>query len=78
MIRSETNGNVWTVFGSWWAGIYLMQLDFATGMRKTGSPLTHLATNNNIEVEGMKSVSRIHQRSSTESPSLMMETGCLP
>ncbi len=48
----DTTGDVWMVFGSWWTGIYLMQLDPATGLRiSPNSPLTHLANNNRVEIE---------------------------
>lgn len=46
----DTNGTVWMTFGSYWNGIYLMQLDPATGKRiSASSPLTHLAYNSSIE-----------------------------
>lgn len=40
----DTNGTVWLSFGSYWNGIYLMQLNPATGRRiSPNSTLTHLA-----------------------------------
>jgi len=49
-IAFDANGNPWMAFGSYWNGIYLVQLDSATGKRiATNSPLTHLAYNSSIE-----------------------------
>lgn len=46
----DTNGTMWMTFGSYWNGIYLVQLDPTTGKRiSTTSPLTHLAYNSSIE-----------------------------
>ncbi len=46
----DTNGTMWLSFGSYWNGIYLMQLDPATGKRiSVNSPLTQLAYNSSIE-----------------------------
>jgi arabinan endo-1,5-alpha-L-arabinosidase len=46
----DTNGTMWMTFGSYWNGIYLLQLDPATGKRITpNSPLTLLAYNSSIE-----------------------------
>jgi arabinan endo-1,5-alpha-L-arabinosidase len=43
-------GNLWMSFGSYWNGIYLVQLDPATGLRiSTHSPTYHVAYNSSIE-----------------------------
>jgi hypothetical protein len=49
-ILVDTNGTMWMAFGSYWNGIYLVQLDPATGKRIPPiSPLTRLAYNSSIE-----------------------------
>jgi arabinan endo-1,5-alpha-L-arabinosidase len=49
-ILVDTNGSMWMTFGSFWNGIYLMQLDPSTGKRiSPASTLTHLANNSSIE-----------------------------
>lgn len=51
----DTNGTMWLTFGSYWNGIYLMQLDPTTGKRiSANSPLTHLAYHNSTydSIEG--------------------------
>ncbi len=46
----DTNGTMWLSFGSYWNGIYLIQLNPATGKRiSPSSPLTQLAYNSSIE-----------------------------
>jgi arabinan endo-1,5-alpha-L-arabinosidase len=46
----DTNGTMWLTFGSYWNGIYLMQLNPATGKRiSANSTLTQLAYNSSIE-----------------------------
>ena len=46
----DTNGTLWLTFGSYWNGIYLVQLNPATGKRiAPNSPLTRLAYNSSIE-----------------------------
>ena len=46
----DTNGTMWLSFGSFWNGIYLIQLDPATGKRiSPGSTATRLAYNSSIE-----------------------------
>jgi hypothetical protein len=46
----DTNGTMWMTFGSFWNGIYLIQLDPATGKRiSPSSTMTHLAFNSSIE-----------------------------
>jgi arabinan endo-1,5-alpha-L-arabinosidase len=46
----DTNGTMWLTFGSYWNGIYLVQLDPATGKRiSANSTLTWLAYNSSIE-----------------------------
>ena len=46
----DNAGNLWMAFGSYWNGIYLMQLNPATGLRiSANSPLYHLAYNSSIE-----------------------------
>jgi hypothetical protein len=46
----DSNGTMWLTFGSYWNGIYLMQLNPATGKRiSANSPLTQLAYNSSIE-----------------------------
>ena len=42
----DASGNPWMCFGSYWTGIYVVQLDPVTGMRiSADSPTTHLAYN---------------------------------
>jgi len=49
-ILVETNGNVWMTFGSYWNGIYLVQLNPTNGLRiASDSPTTQLAWNSSIE-----------------------------
>lgn len=49
-IAFDANGNPWMAYGSYWSGIYLVQLDPVTGKRITpSSPLTQLAYNSSIE-----------------------------
>jgi len=46
----DSSGTLWMTFGSFWNGIYLVQLDPATGKRiSASSSLTHLAYNSSIE-----------------------------
>jgi hypothetical protein len=49
-VTFDAQGGLWLVFGSYWTGIYLVQLDPATGMRiSPNSPSHRLAWNNSIE-----------------------------
>ena len=49
-ILVDTNGSMWMTFGSFWNGIYLVQLDPSTGKRiSPGSTVYSLAWNNSIE-----------------------------
>ena len=46
----DNAGNLWMAFGSYWNGIYLVQLDPNSGLRITASsPTYHLAYNSSIE-----------------------------
>ncbi len=46
----DANGNPWLCFGSYWNGIYVVQLDPLTGLRiSANSPTTRLAYNVSIE-----------------------------
>ncbi|MEY4916918.1 MAG: hypothetical protein RL616_831, partial [Verrucomicrobiota bacterium] len=46
----DASGNPWLVFGSYWNGIYIVQLDSVTGLRiAPNSPVTRLAYNSSIE-----------------------------
>jgi arabinan endo-1,5-alpha-L-arabinosidase len=46
----DRDGKLWLAFGSFWEGIYLTELNPATGLRAaTDSPLFHLAWNRSIE-----------------------------
>jgi Glycosyl hydrolases family 43/Concanavalin A-like lectin/glucanases superfamily len=46
----DNSGNLWMAFGSYWNGIYLTQLNPATGLRiSPDSPTYHLAWNSSIE-----------------------------
>jgi arabinan endo-1,5-alpha-L-arabinosidase len=46
----DVDGKLWLVFGSYWQGIFLTELDPQTGRRiSTNSPLYNLAWNNSIE-----------------------------
>jgi len=46
----DADGKLWLAFGSYWEGIFLMELNSQTGLRvATNSPLYHLAWNNSIE-----------------------------
>jgi len=49
-ITLDANGNPWMAFGSYWNGIYVVQLDPLTGLRiSPNSPTTRLAYNSSIE-----------------------------
>jgi arabinan endo-1,5-alpha-L-arabinosidase len=49
-VMLDTDGKLWLAFGSYWEGIYLMELNPETGLRiATNAPLFHLAWNNSIE-----------------------------
>jgi arabinan endo-1,5-alpha-L-arabinosidase len=49
-ISHDASGNLWLVFGSFWNGIYLVQLDLETGLRSSSSATPYrLAYNNSIE-----------------------------
>ncbi|MGA2747230.1 MAG: LamG-like jellyroll fold domain-containing protein [Verrucomicrobiota bacterium] len=46
----DNSGNLWMAFGSYWNGIYIVQLNPATGLRIAPySPTTQLAYNSSIE-----------------------------
>jgi len=46
----DNSGNLWMSFGSYWNGIYLIQLNTTNGLRiSPGSPAYHLAYNSSIE-----------------------------
>ncbi len=46
----DNAGNLWMAFGSYWNGIYLVQLDPSSGLRLApNSPTYHLASNSSIE-----------------------------
>lgn len=48
-------GNLWMVFGSYWNGIYLVQLDAATGKRiAPNSPTYRLAHHSSIEASNIR------------------------
>jgi arabinan endo-1,5-alpha-L-arabinosidase len=49
-VTFDSNGRLWLVFGSYWSGIYLVQLDPTTGLRiAPDSPTYRLAYNSSIE-----------------------------
>ena len=49
-VTLDASGNPWMSFGSYWNGIYLVQLDPLTGLRiASNSPTYRLAYNNSIE-----------------------------
>lgn len=49
-VEFDASGNLWMSFGSYWNGIYLLQLDPATGLRSATNPAVyHLAWNTSIE-----------------------------
>lgn len=49
-VTVDAAGNPWLCFGSYWTGIYVVQLDPVTGLRLTpDSPVTRLAYNSSIE-----------------------------
>jgi arabinan endo-1,5-alpha-L-arabinosidase len=49
-VTLDANGNPWLAFGSYWNGIYIVQLDPLTGLRiAPNSPTTRLAYNSSIE-----------------------------
>ncbi len=53
-VTLDASGNPWLVFGSYWQGIYIAQLDSVTGMRITpNSTLTRLAYNGSIEASSI-------------------------
>lgn len=50
----DRDGKLWMAFGSFWRGIYLLELDPATGKRiSTNSPAIHLAYHEAIEAAGL-------------------------
>ena len=48
-VTFDASSNLWMSFGSYWNGIYLVQLDPATGLLNAAPTLTHLAYNSSIE-----------------------------
>jgi arabinan endo-1,5-alpha-L-arabinosidase len=49
-VARTSDGNLWMVFGSFWKGIFLVQLDPKTGLRRaTNSPIHRLAYRSSIE-----------------------------
>ncbi len=49
-VTFDASGRLWMSFGSYWQGIYLIQLDLTTGKRVTNPlALAHLANNSSIE-----------------------------
>lgn len=49
-LTRDASGNLWMAFGSYWGGIYLVQLSTTTGLRiTTNSPIYQLATSGAIE-----------------------------
>jgi hypothetical protein len=49
-VTRDAAGNPWLAFGSYWNGIYVVQLDPLTGLRLApNSPVTRLAWNHSIE-----------------------------
>lgn len=49
-VMLDTDGKLWMSFGSYWKGIYLIELNPETGLRvSSNSPIYHLAWNNSIE-----------------------------
>lgn len=49
-VTTDANGNPWLVYGSYWNGIYIVQLDPVTGLRHPSNlTATHLAYNGSIE-----------------------------
>jgi len=49
-VEFDDQGNMWLAFGSYWNGIYLVQLNPVTGLRiSNNSPIYHLAFNTSIE-----------------------------
>jgi arabinan endo-1,5-alpha-L-arabinosidase len=48
-ILQTSSGDIWMTFGSFWNGIYMLQIDPSTGMQMTRTPLRHIANNASIE-----------------------------
>jgi arabinan endo-1,5-alpha-L-arabinosidase len=48
-ILQSSSGDIFMTFGSFWNGIYQIQIDPATGMQKTRTRQRHLAYNSSIE-----------------------------
>jgi arabinan endo-1,5-alpha-L-arabinosidase len=48
-ILQTPTGDIWMTFGSFWNGVYSVQIDPLTGMEKARSPFHHLADNDSIE-----------------------------
>ena len=49
-VMLDADGKLWMAFGSYWEGIYLIELNPQTGLRvATNSPIYHLAWNRSIE-----------------------------
>jgi len=51
-IISDTQGNVWMNWGSWWNGIFIVQLNPQTGKPLTGATATHIAGRGGSGIEG--------------------------
>jgi len=53
-VMLDPDGKLWLAFGSYWQGIFLTELNPATGLRPaTKAPLYHLAWNHSIEAAGL-------------------------
>jgi arabinan endo-1,5-alpha-L-arabinosidase len=53
-VALDAEGRLWMAFGSYWNGIYLVELDPATGKRiSSNSPTYRLAYNKSIEAAGL-------------------------
>jgi arabinan endo-1,5-alpha-L-arabinosidase len=49
-VMKDSDGRLWMTFGSFWQGIFLVELDAKTGLRLApDSPVWHLAYNDSIE-----------------------------
>jgi autotransporter-associated beta strand protein len=53
ILQDTTTGRMWMSFGSYWNGIYVTELDTATGKRKSGSSDVHVASSSSIEASAL-------------------------
>src|SRR5947208_2332471 len=53
ILQDATTGRMWMSFGSYWNGIYVTELDPATGKRINGSSAVNVAQNSSMEASAL-------------------------